>query len=402
MRKIISTILITALLFSLFSCGRPSEEQKEYGEINAVQRTEHVSGKETENNVLNKLPEQLGYTYKPVIVPRANMSFEIPESWNASIDNARHIMIESNGDKDFPDLRIHLFFRYDLTPPDSEHPEESEYPITSLYGLFNSDRPKTYYPVNGEEYIISRDLVHQTERYDDRISDDSSMILLLRSDDIPLEEPVMGTMPKEKYSEVACAVNWPGAPALFKTVCKTSDIDKTEMLLSYIVSTASYCESTAPSYLNQDLGDFSVKLPEEFVKIKTGENVFISPFNKAAGLYAGMGSGVFDSKKCAEQNYANVASTFTGNPADISLISKIGAFGECNINGIRFEESESYMVTILPGKEYAAEFYRQNQTCYFFSFKRDGKELIIWNCPNQERQYENLYYNCLESSLAIK
>ena len=402
MRKIITIILIAALLFSLCSCGKDQNKEKEYGKIDDVQISENVSGNKTKNNTLNKLPDEFGYTYRIFSVPRANMAFEVPDSWNVSIDNARHIVIENVDDKDFPDLRIHLFFRYDLTPPDSEHPEESCFQITDICSLFSSDRPKTLYPIDGEEYIISKDIVHKVENYNDQISYDSSMILLLRTDDIPLEEPVMGTMPKEKYSAIDYAVNLDGIPALFRTVCRTEDADKVQAILSYIVSSVSECITPFPSYLEQDLGEFSVKLPEEFIKtVSKEQNVFISPFRNAAGLYAGMGVGVFDSGTCEDENYSNVIKIFTENPADQSFIMPGESFGPCSINGIAFEDSRAFTVTILPGKEYAASFYRQNETCYFFSLKRGDKELIVWNCPNQEKQYENLYYNCLDASLCL-
>ena len=391
LKKGLSLILIGTLSFSFLTACKDNNEEGKLNEVEIEEEDNSVTHEASKKDELfTLLEEPFGYDYKTIKNERADMQFQYPSDWDATIHNARHIEINPNkDDNNFSTLTLHILYKYNMG-------DDSVKEFVANYDqYFEDDIIGLNYKIdNRNDYHESTYVTPTTQETDNSYTTDPNRISLGIRDNIYISND-LGYAPEGEYTGLYYSVYWDHYPCVITTVCKTSELEKAKKMLHYMVSSISHVEkNTTKIDATYTYEDMTITLPDSFKQNEENPNIFTAS-EKELSKYAGMNVGLFEIDENVDDiefafNYAPVAArTFMNNRSgkDQNGYAPNTKTTPISIGGKEGKEFLS-TCTIRMGNPANGEFYANGDTYFLHNIMlnaENGKQkvLTIWYLDGQ-------------------
>ena len=292
-RKYVSIILAITVLFAcmLPSCSREPEE----GTISDVIIDQPVPDADADT-IFTKADSPYDYEYTTFTIKKAHMRFDVPKTWNVTVDNSRHIILQTPaGDGYLPDTTISILCNYGENVDENEM---SQYTLNNhafnFSDFFKDELSGLVTRTGGisrhlRKYEVEDNIYNGLEFVDSEHAEDAATLTV---DDVVLVDNT------NKYYIHECGmvttyVKWDHSPFCFNSVVKQAYLENARSMIEYIVSSIVYESSDHEGYKEVEYKkEFTTCVPNSFMPLNGAENVFTSSLKENRET-SGMTIGVF-------------------------------------------------------------------------------------------------------------
>lgn len=289
--------LILCIFLCAVFCSCSQEEEESYGTIQDVDIPTSEQEIYEEDKIFSESKDDLGYEYKEVDAKRAEMKFQVPQTWEVKVVNQRLIQLQApQTDPKLPGVTINI--QHGLNPLgeyDKNTPDEFEQ-------LFETERKQMTYNIEGDLYYQSYMGTPSRVVAHSEITKDVGLLSMHIYENAPLFHHHNGSSPPYPCTAFYSYIKWQQLPTCFSLVCDNKNAADAEALLTYITSTIKLSKAKIGSTKVEEVNKVHITVPNDFERIEEKGSVVLRPSMKAISYFSGSAVTVVNLEAGFENN----------------------------------------------------------------------------------------------------